>query len=269
MSSNDELRILSRLSRLHEDEVWEDFLATYSRLIYQVARRFAWDEDRVSDLYVYVCTELHRSKCRRLRRFEPEGAARFSTWLQLVVRNLCLDRLRQDLGSRPFRGVAKRSALEQEIFRCVYHQGMTLDEALGVLHGVYPGLDRLRLNELLSAMHSEMTSRQFWLLSTRTTREISLSRQQTPEGPELEEHIAAREPNPEAVVRRKEHQAILWQAIEQLTPAQRLLLRLRYELDLPLREVARLAGLKNPQAAHRDIERALKRLEALVPDQEA
>ena len=265
MPSDRESGILSRLSGGDLETAWPDFLDVYSPLIHKVARRFDWDEDRLADCFLYVCTELRRDDCRRLRQFKKDGPAWFTTWLQTVVRNLCLDWRRQVLGSpRVFRAVARRSPLEQEIFRCVYHQGMTLDEVLGALKGAYRDLDARRLGELLTDLHTEMSARQFWLLGTRKPKEESLSSRPDEGSLTLEERLSSREPDPEAMAQASERRSALWDAMGRLSSEERLLLRLRYELDLPLREVARLGDLPDPQTAHRRIDKALRRLEDML-----
>ena len=262
MPTRSQSGILRRLSGEDAEAAWADFLEAYSPLLFQVARRFDRDEDRLADCYLYVCSELHRNDFRRLQRYRPDGPARFSTWLTTVVRNLCLDWRRQALGApRPFRAVSRRSPLAQDIFRCVYHQGMTLDEVHGALQSAYPDLDRARIGEVLTDLHEEMSSRQFWLLGSRRPRVESLSARPGDSRRSLEEQVAGTEPDPEAMAESSERRAGLWEALSRLSSQERLLLRLRYELDLPLREVARLGGLADPQTAHRRIAKALRRLE--------
>jgi RNA polymerase sigma factor (sigma-70 family) len=62
---------------------------------------------------------------------------------------------------------------------------------------------------------------------------------------------------PEEVAQDEQQQERLAAALAQLPPPQRLLLRLRYEQDLTLAEVARLTGLHDPFRANRQIQAAL------------
>jgi len=54
------------------------------------------------DRYAFVLDRLRARNFRRLRRFQPRGSARFTTWLVLVSRRLCLDhrRLADLMGER-------------------------------------------------------------------------------------------------------------------------------------------------------------------------
>jgi RNA polymerase sigma factor (sigma-70 family) len=52
------------------------------------------------DRYAFVLDHLRAGNFKRLRRFEPRGSARFTTWLVLVARRLCLDHRRRHYGRR-------------------------------------------------------------------------------------------------------------------------------------------------------------------------
>ncbi len=56
------------------------------------------DGDSAMDAYAHVLEQLHENNCRRLRAFSPDGRARFTTWLVVVVRRLCLDYRRSRYG---------------------------------------------------------------------------------------------------------------------------------------------------------------------------
>jgi RNA polymerase sigma factor (sigma-70 family) len=61
---------------------------------------------------------------------------------------------------------------------------------------------------------------------------------------------------------------VIQEALQRLAPRQRLLLRLRYEQDLTLEEVARLVGLGDPYRAHREIQAAVAELGRHLPADE-
>jgi RNA polymerase sigma-70 factor (ECF subfamily) len=83
------------------ERAWGEFLDAYSRLILYVARRVPRDHDGVMDRYVFVIEHLREKRCRRLRAFAVEGRGKFTTWLVVVVRRLCLDHDRRRLGRAP------------------------------------------------------------------------------------------------------------------------------------------------------------------------
>jgi RNA polymerase sigma factor (sigma-70 family) len=104
----------SQLSRLleaavgpEEERAWAEFLESYSRLILYVARQVVRDHDRVMDRYAFVLEHLREDGYRRLRHFSAEGRGKFTTWLTVVVRRLCLDHDRHRYGRAPAPETAK------------------------------------------------------------------------------------------------------------------------------------------------------------------
>jgi len=87
--------ILQALATRSGEEAWAEFLRLYSPLISSVARLFGRNPDQVGEVFLFVCEGLARDGFRRLRRFKPDGPARFSTWLYAVARNACRDRARR------------------------------------------------------------------------------------------------------------------------------------------------------------------------------
>lgn len=83
------------------DHAWTEFLGSYSRLILYVARQKPRDSDGVMDRYAFVVEKLGENDCRRLRNFAADGRGKFTTWLMVVVRRLCLDHDRHKYGRSP------------------------------------------------------------------------------------------------------------------------------------------------------------------------
>jgi RNA polymerase sigma factor (sigma-70 family) len=84
-----------------EEQAWTAFLDSYSRLILYVARQKASDQDVVMDRYAFVTGRLREQRHRRLRTFAADGRGKFTTWLIVVVRRLCLDHDRLKHGRTP------------------------------------------------------------------------------------------------------------------------------------------------------------------------
>jgi RNA polymerase sigma factor (sigma-70 family) len=84
------------------EAAWASFLGVYSSLMLRVARAFWPGYDGALDGYAYMLEELRRNDCQRLRRYAADGRGRFSTWLAVVARRLCLDQYRRRYGR--FRG---------------------------------------------------------------------------------------------------------------------------------------------------------------------
>ncbi len=253
--------LLEQLSSAGVENAWKDFLEDYASLIHHVVRQYERDDDRVNDLFLFICEEFSRDGFRRLRRFRPDGPARFRTWLGVVVSNLCVDWRRKEFGRiRPFRAITKLPALDQLVFRSVFEGRMTLQECWHALRAQFPDLTEERLSNVVGHLHSILTSRQHWLLSTRKREVRSLS--ELPASDEIRVRPEPEDPGPgpEILAELEQERTTLLRAMSHLTSLQRVLLRLRYQDDLTLKEVARLTGLGDPFRAKRQIQAALDAL---------
>jgi RNA polymerase sigma-70 factor (ECF subfamily) len=77
------------------------------------ARTLGSDYDAAMDAYAYLLEQLRRDDCRRLREYTSDSRCKFSTWLVVVARRLCLDRQRQRYGRRQQDGPSSEAARAQ------------------------------------------------------------------------------------------------------------------------------------------------------------
>ena len=80
------------------EAAWAEFAQTHSRLLLHVARSVGRDYDAAMDAYAFVLEKLREEDFRRLRCYAADGRSKFTTWLVVVVRRLCLDHHRQRYG---------------------------------------------------------------------------------------------------------------------------------------------------------------------------
>lgn len=80
------------------DEAWDAFVLTHTRLLLHTARSIGRDHDVVMDAYAHVLEALRQDDFRRLRVYRPREGSKFTTWLVMVARRLCLDRVRLRYG---------------------------------------------------------------------------------------------------------------------------------------------------------------------------
>ena len=85
------MRLLDQAAAPELDARWADFVQAHSRLLLHTARSVLKDKDDAMDAYVYILELLRRDDCHRLRGFTDDGRAKFTTWLVVVARRLCLD----------------------------------------------------------------------------------------------------------------------------------------------------------------------------------
>ena len=257
--SNDQL--LQRLATPAAGEAWKLFLRRHTALIVSVARQYHHDEQRLRDCYLFVCEKLCDDSFRRLRAYSPVEGAQFATWLRAVVGRLCVDWLRSEYGrQRRFRAIASLPELEQQVYALRFEQGLSIPACYQALSGRFPEVTEVQLAAMVRRISGTLTSRQHWLLATRNKPVLSLDE------PEVrrEASLAADGEDPERRAADEEQQARLEAALQQLDSQQRLLLKLRYQQNLTLQEVARLAGLQDPFRARYLVQQALLRLQALL-----
>ena len=77
-----------------QQAAWEDLIACHTRLLLAVSRSFNGGHDEAMERYAYILDKLREDDFRRLRTFDETSGARFSTWLTVAARRLCLDHLR-------------------------------------------------------------------------------------------------------------------------------------------------------------------------------
>lgn len=113
------------------EAAWEELVARHSRLLLAVARSFGGGRDEAMERYAYVLEKLHEGDCHRLRAYQAEGRASFSTWLTVAARRLCLDHHRSRYGrNRPTQDPDKTTALRGLRRRLADSVGADLDTDL-------------------------------------------------------------------------------------------------------------------------------------------
>lgn len=169
--------LLEAVEASQQNRAWTAFLDSYSRLILYVARQIPRDHDAVMDRYAFVLERLREQNFRRLRSFAADGRGKFTTWLVVVVRRLCLDHDRLRHGRAPSRenpssGVPRRLfeviSLDPELLARFPDQRPPADEVL----------DRHQLLEHLDAAVASLSASDQLLLvfryqDGRSAREIA------------------------------------------------------------------------------------------------
>jgi RNA polymerase sigma factor (sigma-70 family) len=254
-------RILEGLSSREPQEAWDQFLAAYSPIVLQVIQAFEREPDFAGDCFVFVCEQLRREQFRRLRRFRPDGSASFATWLRVVVRNLCLDWHRREFGRlQIFRAISRLDPFDQEVFRSIYHRGLSREDCILRFRAGHPDLTPAQIEESLNRIQQLLTPRQRWLLQVRRPRIRPLENGQDEDRQALGGQILDLAPDPETLSAQKEQEDALARAVAALSSSERLLIKLRFDQELTLLEIARLMDLKDAQTADRRIRDVLEKL---------
>lgn len=200
--------LLTAADDVSAERAWEAFLQRFSRYILNAARSLTLDYDASMDRYGFILEELRKNDFKRLRGYTVDPRSRFSTWLMVVARRLCLD----------------------------YHRKLY-------------GRDRAG-NE--AAQQSRKIRRR---LVDLVAEELDPARVGTPSGE-----------NPERQLRRKELSEVLAQTLAALNPGERLLLRLRFEDELPVSKIARTMRYPSVFHVYRRLNPLLARLRKTLED---
>jgi RNA polymerase sigma factor (sigma-70 family) len=91
-------QLLAAADSIVREAAWDELIAKHTRLLLAVARSFGGGRDEAMERYAYILEKLYESDFRRLRTFNPESGASFSTWLTVTTRRLCLDHYRNRYG---------------------------------------------------------------------------------------------------------------------------------------------------------------------------
>lgn len=125
------------LDRLYQggtiaETAWRDFLDRYSKLILKVIWQFEHDRDEVMEKYLHVCEKLIQNDFDILRKFTPnerDNPPKFTTWLSIVVKNLCIEKHRKETGRKRLpRAILRMSEIDQTVFKLYYWKGYSTEE---------------------------------------------------------------------------------------------------------------------------------------------
>lgn len=164
-----------------------------------MAHSLGGGHDAAMDRYTYILDWLQRGDYARLRAYTPTSGCKFSTWLVVVARRLCLDHRRRHYGQSPSRADA----------------------------GAERRATRRRLEDLIG-------------------ERIDLERLSSP-----------RTDLPDWHLRSTELREALNEALASLEPRDRLLLKLRFEFDMPVREISSTIGFPSVFHVYRRINHCL------------
>jgi len=137
------------------DGAWRAFVAEHTPLLMHVARSVSSSHDESMDAYAFVLEQLRVDDFRRLREFAADPRCKFSTWLVVVARRLCLDLYRRRYGrardgeSPALRVVRRRvqDLIAEDVDLCELPTTATMGAELA-----------LRKSELRDALEHAMTS---------------------------------------------------------------------------------------------------------------
>jgi len=250
--------LLAQLRSPSGDEVFALFLELFSSAILQLARQYTNDHNHLNDCYLFVTEKLADNDFHRLVSYQPEGAASFRSWFNVVVANLCIDWRRHQRGRpRLFKSILGLSSFDQSVFKYRFQQRLSMDACFETLRGHFPKCNEVQLAGAVARINLSLTSAQMKSLYVQQSRTVSLDEHQDARNAN-ELSSTGHCPEEEAIIHQDQDK--LQRALARLSPHHRLLIKLRYQQDLSLKEVARLTRLGDPFRARRHIQAALDQL---------
>ena len=91
-------QLLASSDDLSREKAWREFLDTFSPLILHAARSASAGYDEGMDAYAAALDGLRADNYRKLRGYSADPRSKFSTWLVVVVRRVCIDAHRERFG---------------------------------------------------------------------------------------------------------------------------------------------------------------------------
>ncbi len=252
--------LLPELFDSRNESVWRKFVRNYGGVLMSAARHHGLDPHDSQDCFLHICEKLCEDDFRRLRAFDPSRGGSFRTWLTAIAANLSADWCRTRYGrqSMPL-AIKALPDLEQRVFRLAVIEGLDWESCLIGVRQRYPEIDRGTLSAALAAVHSALTAQQRWKYTVFRQRGRILAMDSGQDSA-----TSGEQPDPLECAATDERRAKLRTALEKLTAQQRLIIRLRYEQELTLEEVAAVAGLGDLHQARRMIQAAIRQLSDLV-----
>jgi RNA polymerase sigma factor (sigma-70 family) len=172
-----------------------------------------------------------------------------------------LDWRRKQFGRpRLFKSISRLSIFDQEVFRHLFERRESFDETFQSLRSAFPEITQPQLAESNARIEKELTTNQRQLLDARASQRTSQASTSFAEDASDHANIPDAAPNPEAQAILAERATALRRALSRLPQRDRLLIRLRFEQELTLDQVAKLLDLRNAQQVERQITAVLAKL---------
>ena len=254
----------SELAGANPDIAWRRFLDQYAGKIMGIARQYESAPDLAQDCFLHVCEKLSEHGFRRLRWYDAARGADFGTWLTAVISRLCIDWRRMEYGRRRLpSAILRLSRFDRAVFRLRYLQHLDLSLCLQFVRIDFPGTFRSELAQSLERLHNALSPRKRWSLLQRHLSRSAMSGS-AGVGGRREFEPADDGPAPEDLVAGEQEREDLREALARLTPEQQLLLRLRFQEEMPLKDIARVTDCGDLHRARRLIIAALEELAGWV-----
>ncbi len=230
-------------------EIFAEHLLMAGELIRRICSRHRLSREDAEDFNSFALLKLIEGDYARLRGFQ--GRSRLKTFLTVVLHRLLLDYRVQKWGKwRPTAEVRQLGKAAIELDRLLSRDGQTVENAVEILRTRSGG--SLTRGELVT-LAERLPQRQ------RRLREGLERLEQLPSDDDVEERVQNRERDRAS----RRVAAALRKALQDLSAEDRLILKMRYEDGLTIREVASALHLE-VRALYARFEKCHRRLRGLL-----
>ena len=230
----------------HPEQAWDQFIARYADEILATLRRLGFDHDEAMDRFVYICEKLCEQRFRRLRGIRHTGErGELTPWVRAVVKNLSVNwAWSVDGRRRLFKSIAELPQRERRVFELYFWGGLSASEVHQQLClEEDPELSLLDVLDALEGVFAHLTAQQRWRLMSQLLRHRDPVPIAAPEGDTPGFEPASGQADPEAALLQRERRQQVVEALDGLPARDRLILQLRYDEALTLKEVAEIMSL--------------------------
>jgi RNA polymerase sigma factor (sigma-70 family) len=264
-SDDDLLRLLQR----NGQRAWDLFLDRYANKIFRHLQRLGFDYDDAMDCFTYVCEKLFENDFRRLRAVRHTGrSGELTPWLLKVVERLSVNWIWSQKGRhRLFKPIAELSESDRRVFELHFRRGLTplaIHEQLRVeLH------QEIELGDVFDALeriHGALSPAKRWRLMCQLARgRGAVSLDQLRDDPDAPFEPRAEDVDAETRMIEREEEERMESLLAMLTPRERLIVQLRYEEGLELRDIGAMLRIDEREVkeglakAARTLRRALEK----------
>ncbi len=268
-----------------DEQAWPTFVSQFSNLLFSLLWRYAnGDQDRCSDLYLYVIEGLKKSNERgesfyRFRRYlqsieRYHGRGRLTTWLGRVTQNLVSDYFREREGRRTLpRAIQRLDLPAQKMFKMLFWDSLSERETFETVRSENPHLGRAEFDDYVREFNRLLKKSNRWSLYSEVIRRTPALPLHpcAPDRPERSAQVQVADPHPTAqpsvAVIEGEQQATarsmgraLRGLIAEMDEISRLVLVCRFRHGMTAKEIAKLVKQPDQKRIYTDIDKIVGHL---------
>ena len=211
-------------------DAWVYFLDRYSKIILKVIRNFTSDYDGVMDKYLFICKKLSKNDFSILKKYNynDKRRAKLSTWLTVVVRNLCVDQFRHSQGRRRTPAIIRNlSLIDRKIFKYYFY-------------------DKLSISEISRLFEPEKSIEEIVNLIDDINQSIvkgTINAGRKIKAVGFNDDIEVEQISVHDQIELEEYKNIFNNLIESLEPIEKFILKLRFWEDLTVKEISSITNI--------------------------